>query len=39
MYMQLDKNKPCIGSVKGLNLAAVRCVTIQVTNCHFVVVQ
>jgi hypothetical protein len=32
MYVQLDKEKPGIG---GLNLAAVKSTTIQVSNCRF----
>jgi hypothetical protein len=31
MYMVLNKEKPCIGSVRGLNLAAVRPMTIELT--------
>jgi hypothetical protein len=39
MYKQLDNEKPCIGGIKGLNLVAIRCATIQVTNCCFIVVR
>jgi hypothetical protein len=38
MYVVLDKEKPGIGSIRGLNLEVVRPVTIQVTNCSFRVV-
>ena len=31
----LDKEKPCIGSMRGLNLAAGRPTTVQLTNCSF----
>jgi hypothetical protein len=31
MYVVLDKEKPGIGSVRGLNLAAVRPMTVQLT--------
>jgi hypothetical protein len=36
--MVLDKENPCIGSVRGLNMAAVRPTTVQLTNCSFIVV-
>jgi hypothetical protein len=29
MYMQLDKEKPGIGNIRGLNLAAVKSTTVQ----------
>jgi hypothetical protein len=31
MYVQLDKEKPAIGSIRGLNLAAVTPTTVQLT--------
>jgi hypothetical protein len=34
----LDKEKPGIGSIRGLNLAVVRPMTIQLTDCNFGVV-
>jgi hypothetical protein len=34
MYVQLDKKKPCTGNTRGLNLAAVRLATVQVSNCR-----
>jgi hypothetical protein len=33
--MQLVKEEPYIGDVKGLNLAAMRHMTLQVANCNF----
>jgi hypothetical protein len=35
MYVQLNKDKPCVGSKRDLNLAVVRPSTAQVTNCRF----
>jgi hypothetical protein len=35
MYVVLDKEKPGAGSITGLNLAAVRPTTVQLTNCSF----
>jgi hypothetical protein len=34
----LDKEKPGIGNIRGLNLAAVRPTTVQLTNRHLGVV-
>jgi hypothetical protein len=31
MFATLDKAKPDIGSIRGLNLAAVTCMTVQVS--------
>jgi hypothetical protein len=33
MYVVLDKEKPGIGSIRELNMAAVRTTTVQLTNC------
>jgi hypothetical protein len=38
MYVVLDKENPCMGSLGGLNLAAVRPTTDQRTNCSFEVI-
>jgi hypothetical protein len=38
MYVVLDREEPGIGSIRGLNLAAVRPTTVQLTNCSFRVV-
>jgi hypothetical protein len=38
MYVVLDKEKPGIGSIGGLNSAAVRPTTVQLTNCGFRIV-
>jgi hypothetical protein len=38
MYVVLENEKPGIGSIRGLNLVAVRPTTIQLTNCSFRVV-
>jgi hypothetical protein len=38
MYVVLDKEKPCIGSKRGLNLAVVRGITIQLTSYSFRIV-
>jgi hypothetical protein len=38
MYMVLDKEKPGIGIIRGLNLAPVRPTTVQLTDCNFRVV-
>jgi hypothetical protein len=38
MNVVLDKEKPGIGSIRGLNSAAVRPTTVQLTNCSFTVV-
>jgi hypothetical protein len=35
MYVKLDKGKPGIGNIRGLNLAAVKPMTVQVPNCRF----
>jgi hypothetical protein len=35
IYFVPDKEKSGIGSIKGLNLAAVRLTTVQLTNCSF----
>jgi hypothetical protein len=37
MYVQLDKEKPGIGNIKGLNLSAVKSTTVQVSDCCFCV--
>ena len=34
MFAILDKAKPNIGNIKGLNLAAVNHTTVQMSNCH-----
>jgi hypothetical protein len=39
MCMQLDNEKPCIGSMRGLNLPVVKLTITQVTNCTFGVVK
>jgi hypothetical protein len=39
MYGVLDKEKPRIGSIRGLNLAAVRPTTDELTNCSFGVIE
>jgi hypothetical protein len=39
MYVVLDKERPCIGSIRGLNLAAVKPTTVHVINCHFGMVE
>jgi hypothetical protein len=33
MYVQLHKETPYRGNTRGLNLAAVRLATVQVSNC------
>jgi hypothetical protein len=39
MYVVLDEEKPGIGNIRrGLNVAAVRSTTAQLTNCSFRVV-
>jgi hypothetical protein len=38
MYVELCKEQSCIGSRSGLNLAAVKSTTVQLTNCSFRVV-
>jgi hypothetical protein len=38
MYEVLNKEKPGIGSIRNLNLAAVRPKTVQLTSCIFRVV-
>jgi hypothetical protein len=38
MYVVLDKEKPGLGSIRGLNLAAVAPSTVQLTNYSFRVV-
>jgi hypothetical protein len=35
MYVQLDKENPDTGNIRGLNLAAVKPRTVQVSNCRF----
>jgi hypothetical protein len=35
MYVQLDKEKPGIGNIRGLNLSAVKSTTDQVSDCRF----
>jgi hypothetical protein len=35
MYVQLDKENPGIGNIRGLNLVADKPATIQVSNCRF----
>jgi hypothetical protein len=35
MYVQLDKEKPDIGNIRGLNLAAVKSTTVQVSDYRF----
>jgi hypothetical protein len=35
MYVQLDKEKPGIGNIGGLNLAAVKSTTVLVSDCLF----
>jgi hypothetical protein len=39
MDVQLDKEKPCIGSIRDLHLAVVRTTTVQVTIYRFGVVK
>jgi hypothetical protein len=34
-YVVLDKEKPGTGSIRGLNLAAVRPTAVRLTNCTF----
>jgi hypothetical protein len=38
MYVELDKEKPCIGSINGVNLESVRPTTVQLINCSFRIV-
>jgi hypothetical protein len=38
MYVVLDKENRSVGSIRGLNFAAVRPTTVQLTNCSFRVV-
>jgi hypothetical protein len=38
MYVVWDKEKPGAGSIRGLNLAAVRPTAVQLTHCSFRVV-
>jgi hypothetical protein len=33
--MELDKEKPCTGSIRGINLAVVRPTTVQLTSLLF----
>jgi hypothetical protein len=33
--MQLDKENPGTGNIRGLNLTAVKPTTVQVSNCRF----
>jgi hypothetical protein len=35
IFVQLDKDNPGIGNIRGLNLAAVKPTTVQVSNCCF----
>jgi hypothetical protein len=35
MYVQLDREKPCIECIRGLNLAVDRPTNVQATNCRF----
>jgi hypothetical protein len=35
MYVQLDKENPGTGNKRGLNLAADKPTTVQVSNCRF----
>jgi hypothetical protein len=35
MYVELDKEKPGIGNIRGFNLAAVKSTTVQVSDCRF----
>jgi hypothetical protein len=39
MYVVLDKVKPSISSLKGVNLAAARPTTIQAAKCSFRVIE
>jgi hypothetical protein len=39
MYVVLDKEKPGIRSITGLNLAAVTPTTFQMTTCSFGIVK
>jgi hypothetical protein len=34
MYVQVDKEEPDIGNIKGLNMAAVKTTTAQISNCR-----
>jgi hypothetical protein len=34
IHMQLEKEKDCVGNIRGLNLVAVKPVTVQVSNCR-----
>jgi hypothetical protein len=35
MYVQLDKENPGTGNIRGLNLAADKPTSVQVSNCRF----
>jgi hypothetical protein len=35
MYVQLDKEKPGIGNIRGLNLVEVKSTSVQVSDCRF----
>jgi hypothetical protein len=35
MHVQLDNENPGTGNIRGLNLAAVKPTTVQVSNCRF----
>jgi hypothetical protein len=35
MSLQLDKENPSTGNIRGLNLAAVKPTSVQVSNCRF----
>jgi hypothetical protein len=35
MYVQLDKENPGTGNIRGLNLAADKPTTVRVSNCRF----
>jgi hypothetical protein len=39
IYLVVDKERPCVGTVRGFNLAAVRLTTLQLTECSFRVVK
>jgi hypothetical protein len=35
MYVQLEKENPGTGNIRGLNVVAVKPTTVQVSNCRF----
>jgi hypothetical protein len=39
MYVVLEKVRPCIGIIRGLNLAPVKPTTVHVINCRFRLVE